>query len=84
MSANLTKRLRVACSHQVNGEPARCSDCADERYEAADEIERLRAENAAIRELMNVYNLGGWTDVIGPIQRALAAEARLAESSAKP
>jgi uncharacterized coiled-coil DUF342 family protein len=31
-------------------------------FEAADEIKKLRTENAAIRELMNNYNLGGWTD----------------------
>jgi multidrug resistance efflux pump len=29
------------------------------------------AELAAVRELMNVYNLGGWTDAIGPMKRAL-------------
>lgn len=33
------------------------------------------ADIAAIRELMNVYNLGGWTDAIAPMKRALAAEA---------
>jgi hypothetical protein len=45
--------------------------------EAADRIEALEAELAATRELMNVYNLGGWTDALGPMQRALKAEAEL-------
>ena len=37
--------------------------------------ERTR-ENDAIRELMNTYNLGGWTDAVEPMKRALAAEQR--------
>lgn len=40
--------------------------------------ERLEDELAAVRELMNNYNLGGWTDALGPMQRALQAEAELA------
>jgi hypothetical protein len=35
----------------------------------------LLAERDALRELMNVYNLGGWTDAVAPMERALAAEA---------
>lgn len=34
----------------------------------------------AIRELMNRYNLGGWTDAEAAIKRAIAAEARAAEA----
>ena len=30
--------------------------------EAADRIDALEAENAQLRELLNAYNLGGWTD----------------------
>lgn len=45
--------------------------------ECRHEIHRLIQENAAIRELMNTYNLGGWTDAIGPMKRALEAEAKL-------
>lgn len=37
--------------------------------------ERAEADSAAVRELMNAYNLGGWTDAIGPMKRALKAEA---------
>lgn len=32
-------------------------------------------ERDALRELMNVYNIGGWTDALVPVQRALKAEA---------
>ena len=35
------------------------------------------ADAAAVRELMNVYNLGGWTDAVAPMKRALKAEADL-------
>ena len=44
--------------------------------EAADLIDNLRAENKAIRELMNCYNLGGWTDSLALIKErdALRAE----------
>ena len=38
-------------------------------------VANLEAENAAIRALMDCYNLGGWTDAIAPMNRALAAEA---------
>ena len=38
-------------------------------------------ELAALRELMNCYNLGGWTDALEPMKRALKAEAELAEST---
>ncbi len=34
----------------------------------------LKEENEAIRALMNSYNLGGWTDAIEPMKRALEAE----------
>ena len=43
--------------------------------------ERTR-ENDAIRELMNTYNLGGWTDAVEPMKRALAAEQRERETMA--
>jgi hypothetical protein len=38
-------------------------------------VQAAEASEAAIRELMNVYNLGGWTDAVAPMKRALAAEA---------
>ena len=38
------------------------------------------AELEAITELMNIYNLGGWTDAIAPMKRALKAEADLEAS----
>jgi hypothetical protein len=44
----------------------------------AKKIAKLEADNAAIRELMNTYNLGGWTDAIEPMKRALKAEAKIA------
>lgn len=54
-------------------------DCADLEREIATlraALAELQVENAAIRELMAVYNLGGWTDALGPMQRALKAEAK--------
>jgi hypothetical protein len=39
------------------------------------ELVKVKADEAAIRELMNVYNLGGWTDALEPMKRALKAEA---------
>jgi hypothetical protein len=45
----------------------------------ADRIAELERELVAVRTLMNCYNLGGWTDSIGPMKRALEAEAQLAE-----
>jgi hypothetical protein len=39
------------------------------------ELAKVKADEAAIRELMNVYNLGGWTDALEPMKRALKAEA---------
>lgn len=47
--------------------------------EAADALAAKDAEIAAIRELMNCYNLGGWTDAESAMKRALAAEAEIAE-----
>lgn len=44
------------------------------------ELERVKVERDAIRELMNSYNLGGWTDAIAPMKRALAAESKLTAS----
>jgi hypothetical protein len=37
------------------------------------------ADAAAVRALMNCYNLGGWTDALEPMKRALAAEAQTVE-----
>ena len=37
------------------------------------------AELAAVRALMDTYNVGGWTDAIEPMKRALAAEAACAQ-----
>ena len=45
------------------------------------DLSAANAELAAVRELMNIYNLGGWTDAIGPMQRALAAEAKLSAAN---
>jgi hypothetical protein len=42
------------------------------------ERDEARADAAAVRELMNVHNLGGWTDALGPMKRAIAAEAHVA------
>lgn len=43
-------------------------------------VASLQAEVEALRELMNVYNLGGWTDAVEPMKRALQAERDLAEA----
>lgn len=39
------------------------------------QLAQAERNEAAIRELMNVYNLGGWTDAEGPMRRALEAGA---------
>lgn len=54
-----------------------------ERNEWCARAEKAEAERDAVRELMNVYNLGGWTDALGPMQRALKAEAELASVRAE-
>lgn len=63
------------------------AECQRERDEAQESLSNERAtlrecrwERDAIRELMNCYNLGGWTDALKPMQRALKAEAELAEA----
>lgn len=43
--------------------------------ESAAAIESLATENAAIRALMDIYNLGGWTDSLSLLERAERAEA---------
>lgn len=43
--------------------------------EARNERDMAKADAAAVRSLMNTYNLGGWTDALGPMERALVAEA---------
>ena len=67
------KLRRLAGQENCDGSPY------DEMMEAAEEIDRLNAELAAIRALMNCYNIGGWTDAIEPMKRAETAEAELAE-----
>lgn len=49
---------------------------AEELTRMRAELSSVTAERDAIRELMNCYNLGGWTDALAPMQRALTAEAR--------
>lgn len=51
----------------------------EERDAARAELARVQAELAAVRALMDCYNLGGWTDALAPMQRALAAETELAK-----
>lgn len=41
-------------------------------------VDNLRADVAALRDLLNIYNVGGWTDALAPMQRALKAEAEIA------
>lgn len=53
---------------------------AAELSQLRSELERVKGERDAIRELMNSYNLGGWTDAIAPMKRALAAESKLTAS----
>lgn len=45
--------------------------------EAREQRDEAAKDAAAVRELMNVYNLGGWTDAIAPMKRALSAEHQL-------
>lgn len=43
----------------------------------ARDADAYKADAEAVRELMNVYNLGGWTDAVAPMKRALLAEKAL-------
>lgn len=43
-------------------------ECAAEIHRLQAQVEALTAENAQIRELMNLYNLGGWTDSLTLMQ----------------
>lgn len=55
-------------------------ELAAERHALADSVSRADAaerETEAIRTLMNAHNLGGWTDALAPMRRALAAEAEV-------
>lgn len=61
-----------------NDVDAECRKVTTERDQLHSEVERLKAENVAIRHLMDCYNVGGWTDAISPMERALKAEAELA------
>lgn len=54
-------------------------ECMKDGRKFVDDFNREAMENAAIRELMNCYNVGGWTDSIEPMKRALKAEAELAD-----
>lgn len=54
-----------------------CSQLESELFEA-------KADAAAVRELMNAYNLGGWTDAVEPMKRALRAEASGLIAAAAP
>ena len=42
-----------------------------------DERDALKAETSQLRELMNVYNLGGWTDSLTLIKERDALQARV-------
>lgn len=41
------------------------------------ELAEAQKDAEAVRALMNCYNVGGWTDAVAPMKRALAAEAKL-------
>ena len=71
-------------SHTADALREILATCADPLNRACEEYAKLerelaetKADAAAVRELMNVYNLGGWTDAVGPMKRALKAEADL-------
>lgn len=55
------------------------SKLSEELRTANTQLAEKEREIAAIRELMNCYNIGGWTDSTEPMKRALQAEAELAE-----
>ena len=57
-------------------------DIANLLDEAARAIDEAQRDTEAIRTLMNMHNLGGWTDAVAPMKRALAAEAELRAVSA--
>lgn len=81
VSAMVLELHQCAANKRARGSIGKEQDTHEDR--AASLLERLAREKAAaekdaaaVRELMNVYNLGGWTDAVGPMKRALAAEQR--------
>lgn len=74
--------LEIACqesqdSYRIVSES---TDDLERRLHASEaECKELRASAGAIRELMNCYNLGGWTDAESAMKRALAAESEVAD-----
>lgn len=86
--ANLETAACPGCVTSLEREAAEWKEATDqanaaiehyqaERNKAERELAEVRADAAAVRELMNIYNLGGWTDAVAPMKRALAAEAAL-------
>lgn len=65
---------------RVTADLADCRENGVRLLEAADGwklvAEEAKRDEEGIRELMNVYNVGGWTDALGPMKRALEAEKR--------
>ena len=70
----------VSCQHEFHSEPKLAfvtTDNSATLQNALAEIERLKAENAAIRTLMDCYNVGGWTDSLTLIQERDKCKAAL-------
>lgn len=82
MSDTLQERLRARAfrlaTQDMNGDGAALAKEAADRIDQLErELQQAQRNETAIRELMNVYNLGGWTDAEGPMKRALAAESSI-------
>ena len=74
----LVGRLRATRANMLGTDDEQhywdCHAAADALEAAGKDAREAENDAAAVRELLNVYNLGGWTDAIAPMKRALAAE----------
>lgn len=69
--------INLKHSEVYKPEPQVTTDNSATLQNALAEIERLKAENAAIRTLMDCYNVGGWTDSLTLIQERDKCKAAL-------
>lgn len=85
MTDSPTPRTDALISKDYYGEPCIKAEqlddvCQLERELAARDAElaEARRDNEILRSMLNLYNLGGWTDSYAILQRAEQAEARAA------
>lgn len=59
---------------EANVEVVELTPRRKELADAQTALAAMTTERDVLRELLNVYNVGGWTDAVAPMQRALKAE----------